>query len=577
MLRMAAVSCLCALIQANSALLSRATESADGRGPVNAVMSLTGDAPGVYHGLFRHHPRPGPLVASPRRDIAVSTMPTDYVARILRSRVYDVARETPLDEAHVLSRRLGNRVLLKREDLQPVFSFKLRGAYNRIVQLTAEERARGVLAVSAGNHAQGVALSSRKLGIRAVIVMPKTTPRIKVDAVRSLGAEIVLHGTSFDDAQERGLQIAREKGYTVIPPFDDVDVIAGQGTVAMEIFRQHTEPIHAVFVPVGGGGLVAGVAAFVKSLFPEVRVIGVEPDDAATLHDALAAGERVKLKQVGIFADGVAVKQIGAEPFRIAQTCVDEVVLVSTDEICAAIKDIYEDTRSITEPAGALAVAGLKRYAARQKLTGQTLVAINSGANLNFDRLRHIAERAGLGERREAVLAVTFPDGPGTLRKFCHLIGLRAITEFNYRYRQNEVARVFAGIELRDGEADRLAIVQSLEENGYSVLDLSDNEMAKLHVRHLVGGRSATDCKEVLYRFEFPERPGALLNFLTHMGERWNISLFHYRNHGADYGRVLVGVQVPDGERETFQQFLDQVHYNYVDESQNPAYRLFLE
>ena len=503
-------------------------------------------------------------------------MPRDYVERILKARVYDVVKETPLDEARLLSARVGNRVLLKREDLLPVFSFKLRGAYNRIVNLSEEDRARGVLTVSAGNHAQGVAYSARELGCDALIVMPKTAPRVKVDAVRRMGAEVVLHGSTFDEAKEHALKIVAERGMTMVPPFDDVDVIAGQGTVAMEILRQWTKPLHAIFVPVGGGGLIAGIGAYVKALFPEVRVIGVEPEDAASMHAALAADSRVILDRVGIFADGVAVRQVGEEPFRIARECVDEVVLVGTDEICAAIKDIFDDTRSIAEPAGALAVAGLKRYVAREHLGGQTLVAIDSGANINFDRLRHVAERAELGEQREAVLAVTIPEGPGSLRKFCHIIGQRAITEFNYRYANDREAHIFVGIELRNGEVDKNALLDALASGGYAALDLSDNEMAKVHVRYMVGGRSGSEQHEVLYRFDFPERPGAVLNFLTHMGRHWNISLFHYRNHGADYGRVLMGIQVPPEEGEQLQTFLREVGYNYVDETDNPAYGLFL-
>jgi len=503
-------------------------------------------------------------------------MPREYVERILRARVYDVARETPLDESPRLSRRLGNRVLLKREDLQPVFSFKLRGAYNKIASLTAQERARGVIASSAGNHAQGVALAARRLGVHALIVMPKTTPAIKVDAVRTLGAEIVLHGSSYDDARSRADALAAERGLVYVHPFDDPHVIAGQGTIADEILRQHGPDIHAIFVAVGGGGLIAGIAAFVKSLWPEIRVIGVEPREAASMHGALAAGERIVLDQVGIFADGVAVKQVGEEPFRIARECVDEVILVSTDEICAAIKDIYEDTRSIAEPAGALGVAGLKRYVAREGLAGRTLVAIDCGANVNFDRLRHIAERADIGEQREALLAVTIPERPGALRAFCDVIGQRSITEFNYRFADPGEAHIFVGLELREGAGDKEALLARLAGRGYPVLDMSDNEMAKIHVRYMVGGRARDASNEVLYRFDFPERPGALLRFLTHMGEHWNISLFHYRNHGADYGRVLMGLQVPPREEGALQPFLDAIGYAYREESDNPAYRLFL-
>ncbi len=503
-------------------------------------------------------------------------MPRDYVERILKARVYDVARESPLERAPRLSRRLGNEVLLKREDLQPVFSFKLRGAYNKICSLTAQERARGVIASSAGNHAQGVALAAQRLGVKALIVMPKTTPRIKVDAVGDLGAEIVLHGSSYDDARAHADELAAQTGMTVVPPFDDPEIIAGQGTVGLEILRQHGPEIHAIFVAVGGGGLIAGIAAYVKSLWPQIRVIGVEPEDAPSMHDALAAGERVILDHVGIFADGVAVKQVGEEPFRIARECVDEVLLVSTDEICAAIKDIYEDTRSIAEPAGALGVAGLKRYVEREAIEGRTLVAVDCGANVNFDRLRHIAERAELGERREALLAVTIPERAGSLREFCHAIGARSITEFNYRYADERDAHIFVGVELRDVDSDKAALIEGLIERGYPVVDMSDNEMAKIHVRYMVGGRSGGASEELLYRLNFPERPGALLRFLTHMGEHWNISLFHYRNHGADYGRVLIGVQVPENENAAFQTFLANIGYEYVDETGNPAYDLFL-
>ena len=503
-------------------------------------------------------------------------MPRDYVERILKARVYDVARESALDPAPRLSRRLDNNVLLKREDLQPVFAFKVRGAYNKICNLSVEDRARGVIAASAGNHAQGVALAANQLGVKALIVMPKTTPRIKVDAVRDLGAEIVLHGSSYDDARLHADELAAERGLVFVPPFDDPDVIAGQGTVALEILRQHGPDIHAIFVAVGGGGLIAGISAYVKSLWPHIRIIGVEPEDAPSMYRSLEAGERVLLDHVGIFADGVAVKQVGEEPFRIARECVDEVLLVSTDEICAAIKDIYEDTRSIAEPAGALGVAGLKRYVEREGTVGATLVAVDGGANVNFDRLRHIAERAALGERREALLAVTIPERPGSLREFCHAIGARSITEFNYRYANGGEAHIFVGVELRDVDKDKQALFAGLVDRGYPVVDMSDNEVAKIHVRYMVGGRSGSAGEELLYRLNFPERPGALLRFLTHMGEHWNISLFHYRNHGADYGRVLIGLQVPATEAAAFQSFLSEIGYDYVEETANPAFELFL-
>ena len=504
-------------------------------------------------------------------------MPRDYVTKILKARVYDVARETPLELAPKLSSRLGSEVWLKREDLQPVFSFKIRGAYNKLASLTGPERARGVIASSAGNHAQGVALAARHLGVRALIVMPETAPRIKVDAVERLGAEVVLAGESYDGAKERAETLMAERGMVSIPPFDDEHVIAGQGTVAMEIVRQHSDPFDAVFVEVGGGGLIAGISAYIKALWPQTRIVGVEPHDTPTLHAALAAGERVVLEHVGIFADGVAAKQIGAEPFRIARECVDEVVLVTTDEICAAIKDIFEDTRSIAEPAGALAVAGLKRYVEREGVAGQRFAAIVSGANVDFNRLRHIAERAELGEHRESLLAVTIPERPGSLLRFCELIGNRSITEFNYRYADEADAHIFVGVEISDPGADKQGLVDSLESNGYPVLDLTDNEMAKLHVRYMVGGHAPRELDEVLYRFDFPERPGALMHFLTRMGSKpWNISMFHYRNHGSAYGRVLIGLQVPPGERGDFLSFLDEVGYEYREETENPAYRLFL-
>ncbi len=503
-------------------------------------------------------------------------MPSRYLEKILKARVYDVAEETPLEPAPRLSQRLDNTVLLKREDLQPVFSFKLRGAYNKLINLSETARGRGVIASSAGNHAQGVALAARKLGIQAKIVMPKTTPEIKVRAVQSLGAETVLHGNTYDDAYAHARILSEREALTFVPPYDDPDIIAGQGTVAVEILRQHTGPLHAVFVPVGGGGLIAGIAAYIKYLYPETRIIGVEPDDAPSMHAALKADERVILDHVGLFADGVAVRQVGEETFRIARECVDEVLLVSTDAICAAIKDIFDDTRSIVEPAGALAVAGLKQYVEREGIQGQTLVAINSGANMNFDRLRHVAERAEVGERREALLAVTISEQPGSFRRFCETVGLRGVTEFNYRYADPTQAHVFAGIQMREGEDDKDGLIAKLETSGYQVVDMTDNEMAKLHIRYMVGGRAPQVDNERLFRFEFPERPGALLRFLNRMGENWNISLFHYRNHGADYGRVLVGMQVPPEDEERLQNFLGELGYAYLDESSNPAYALFL-
>jgi len=502
-------------------------------------------------------------------------MTQKYIEKILRARVYDVADETPLDTMRSLSKRLGNTVLLKREDLQPVFSFKLRGAYNKIAGLSDEARAKGVIAASAGNHAQGVALSAQKLGIKAMIVMPKTTPAIKVASVRAYGARTVLHGDTYDDAYQHAVKLAEEEGLSFVHPYDDPEVIAGQGTVGMEILRQYTGELEAVFVPVGGGGLIAGVAAFIKYVHPQVKIIGVEPDDAPCMYQALLQKRRVKLDQVGIFADGVAVRQAGKEPYRIARKCVDEVILVSTDEICAAIKDIFDDTRSIAEPAGALAVAGIKKYLEREGVQDKTLVAIDSGANMNFDRLRHVSERAELGERNEAILAVTIPEKPGSFRRFCSTIGRRGVTEFNYRYADDKDAQVFVGVQLAGSEDGKDELVERLSSKGYPVVDMSDNEMAKLHIRHMVGGHAGVK-NELLYRFEFPERPGALLEFLTKMGQDWNISLFHYRNHGSAYGRVLVGVQVPRGGKKQFQAFLDELGYTYEEESDNPAYKLFL-
>ena len=501
----------------------------------------------------------------------------DYIKKILNARVYDVAIESPLEALPRLSRRLNNRALLKREDLQPVFSFKLRGAYNKIANLPREVLEKGIICASAGNHAQGVALSAQRLGAKATIVMPRTTPAIKVQAVRDRGGKTVLFGDTYDEAYQHARQLEAEKGLTFIHPYDDPDVIAGQGTIGMEILRQHPDPIEAIFVAVGGGGLIAGVAAFVKFLRPEIKIIGVEPDDAASMHQALAHGRRVMLDQVGIFADGVAVRQVGEETFRLARELVDDIILVSTDEICAATKDIFDDTRAIAEPAGALGTAGLKKYATRTGIAGANLIAINCGANINFDRLRHVAERAELGERREALLAVTIPEQPGSFRRFCQTIGKRSITEFNYRYADSRRAQVFAGIQLVEGEEEKNRIIDTLREHGYPVIDMSDNEMAKLHVRYMVGGHAPGIRDELLYRFEFPERPGALLKFLTGMAHGWNISLFHYRNHGSDHGRVLVGIQVPEAERPQFQQFVNKLGYPWREETDNPAYRLFLD
>lgn len=502
-------------------------------------------------------------------------MPQSYLKRILTARVYDVARETPLDPMHELSRRLGNRVLLKREDLQPVFSFKLRGAYNRIVRLSEEERARGVITASAGNHAQGVALAGRRLGIRATIVMPVTTPGIKVDSVRALGGKIVLHGDSYDEACAHAMEIVESQGLSFVHPYDDPDVIAGQGTIGMELLHQHPDELDAVFVAVGGGGLAAGVGAWIKSVRPEVKVIGVEPDDAPSMYEALRRGRRVTLDQVGIFADGVAVRQVGKEPFRIARKCLDEVILVGIDEICAAIKDIFDDVRAVAEPAGALSIAGLKKYVEREKATGRSLAAVLSGANINFDRLRHVAERAELGEGREVLFAATIPERPGSFRTFCRAIGKHQITEFNYRYSDHREAQIFVGIKLGRDD-DRKALIAGLESKGYPLADLTDNEVAKSHIRYMVGGHSALVRNERLYRFEFPERPGALMNFLTHMGQGWNISLFHYRNHGAAYGRVLVGMQVPAQDKARFSAFLNEIGYACQEETANPAYSRFL-
>ncbi|WP_267214203.1 threonine ammonia-lyase, biosynthetic [Chelatococcus asaccharovorans] len=501
----------------------------------------------------------------------------DYIKRILTASVYDVAVETPLDPMPRLSQRLGIKVLLKREDLQPVFSFKLRGAYNKIARLSADERARGVVCASAGNHAQGVALATARLGIRAVVVMPRTTPAIKVSAVRSHGAEVVLHGDTFDEARVHAEALVARDNLVFVHPYDDPDVIAGQGTIGVEILHQCAGPLDAVFVPIGGGGLAAGVAAYVKFLRPDVKVIGVEPDDAACMAAAIEAGERVVLQHVGLFADGVAVRQAGAETFRLCRDLLDGVVRVTGDEICAAIKDVFDDTRAIAEPAGAVALAGLKRYCEDNAAPGAVMIAINSGANLNFDRLRHVAERAEIGERSEALLAVTIPEEPGSYRAFIRMLGDRSITEFNYRYAPGADARIFVGVKLADGDREKQHIIGHLTGKGFPVVDMTDNELAKLHVRHMVGGRVAQLEDEQLYRFQFPERPGALLAFLEGLRPDWNISLFHYRNHGADYGRVLAGVQVRNGGQAAFERYLDTLDCPFWNETDNPAYRLFLD
>ncbi len=503
-------------------------------------------------------------------------MKKDYLERILTARVYDVAEESPLETMPNLSTRIHNQVLLKREDLQQVFSFKLRGAYNKMHTLSPDVRNRGVVAASAGNHAQGVALAAKKLGCSATIVMPVTTPQIKVQAVMARGATVVLHGDSYNDAYDHAMELVESQQATFIHPYDDPDVIAGQGTIGMEILRQHTGEIHAIFVPVGGGGLISGIAAYVKRLYPEIKIIGVEPADANALYRSMQSDRRIRLTQAGLFADGVAVKQVGKETFRLCREFVDEVVLVDTDEICAAIKDVFEDTRSILEPSGALSVAGIKAYVERENVLHQTLIGIASGANMNFDRLRHISERAEIGEHREAVLAVTIPEKPGSFKAFCSLIGAKGITEFNYRYADAKEAHVFVGVSVRNREETE-KLIANLQKNGLNTEDLSNNEMAKLHIRHLVGGHAPEIDNEVLYRFEFPDRPGALMGFLNAMGgHSWNISLFHYRNHGADYARVLIGIQVPPEEKSDFKAFLDQLGYRYWDESKNPAYKLFL-
>ena len=502
-------------------------------------------------------------------------MTADYQTKIENSRVYDVASKTPLEFQPNLSARIGNRVLLKREDMQPVFSFKLRGAYNKMANLPQEVLNRGVICASAGNHAQGVALAAQKLGCRAVIVMPTTTPLIKIDAVKARGAEVVLFGDSYSDAYVHALVLEKSQALTFVHPYDDPDVIAGQGTIALEILQSHPEPIEAIFCCVGGGGLLAGIAAYVKAVRPNIKVIGVEAKDAEAMTESLQQGKRVMLDQVGLFADGAAVKQVGEHTFKLAQQFVDEMIVVDNDAICAAIKDVFEDTRSILEPAGALATAGIKEYAKRNNITGKTLIGIASGANMNFDRLRFIAERAEIGEKREAVLAVTIPEQAGSFKTFCRLLGDRNITEFNYRYSDPVRAHIFVGVAVAD-PSESVKLMQDLQSHGLPVLDLTDNEVAKLHLRHLVGGHAPQAEHEVVFRFEFPEKPGALMKFLDTMGHDWNISLFHYRNHGADFGRVLVGMQVPPNSQNEFETFLQNLGYPYWDETQNPAYQLFL-
>ena len=500
----------------------------------------------------------------------------DYLERIANSRVYDVAEETPLELARNLSERFNNRIWLKREDLQPVFSFKLRGAYNKIASLSDDELAAGVICSSAGNHAQGVALAASRRNTRAVIVMPVTTPSIKVDAVRALGGEVILHGDTYDDAFKHARIVENDQGLTFIHPFDDPDVIAGQGTIGAEVMHQADDKVDAIFVPIGGGGLISGIAVYVKSLHPDVRIIGVEPEDSAAMRDSIEAGAPVTLDHVGIFADGVAVRRVGDETFRLCREYVDEIITVDTDHMCAAIQDIFEDTRSIVEPAGGLAIAGAKQYIVDNDVENQNLIAICCGANVNFDRLRHIAERAAIGEEKEMLLAVQIPEQPGSFRHFCEALGRRGVTEFNYRYSDSAKAHIFVGVELRHGINERQELVGKLRDEGYAVEDLSDNELAKLHIRHMVGGRSPGLGNERIFRFEFPERPGALLDFLNAIGTDWSISLFHYRNHGSDYGRILAGIDVPQNETAELQAHLDDLGYTYWEESENPAFSIFL-
>lgn len=498
-----------------------------------------------------------------------------YVKKILAANIYDLVKETPLVNMKNLSKRLDNSIFIKQENLQEVFSFKIRGAYNKMLHLTNTEKAKGVITASAGNHAQGIALAAQHLGIKATIVMPKITPEIKTTAVKEKGAKVILCGNDFSEALTYALELVEKEGLVYVPPYDDADVIAGQGTIAMEILRQYTQKIDTVFVQVGGGGLIAGISAYLKYLYPHIKIIGVEPEDAACLKAAMNVGERVKLDQVGLFAEGVAVAQIGKLPFEICKKYVDEVITVTTDEICAAIKDIFEDTRGVSEPSGALSLAGLKKYVKEKKAKDQTLICINSGANSNFDRLQHIAERTELGEGKEAILAVTIPEKPGSFLKFCRTIGKRMITEFNYRYSSSSAAHIYVGVSIKPETQDKQNLIDTLKINGYSSLDLSNNELAKLHLRHLGGGLSKNS-NEKVYRFVFPERPEALLNFLTKLPKDWNISLFHYRNHGAAYGRVLVAFQIPADFNGDIDQALQKTGYRYYDETENQAFRLFL-
>ncbi|PPE70445.1 threonine ammonia-lyase, biosynthetic [Caldimonas thermodepolymerans] len=508
---------------------------------------------------------------APKRQLKLA----DYLQKILTAKVYDVAIETELELARDLTRRLGNEVWLKREDNQPVFSFKLRGAYNKMAHLSPAQLKRGVICASAGNHAQGVALSASRMGCRAVIVMPETTPQVKVDAVRSLGGEVVLHGDSYSDAYLHALELEKKHGLTFVHPFDDPDVIAGQGTIAMEILRQHQGPIDAIFVAIGGGGLISGVAAYVKAVRPEIKVIGVQMTDSDAMVRSVQSKRRVQLHDVGLFADGTAVKLVGEETFRLARELVDDYVVVDTDAVCAAIKDVFQDTRSILEPSGAMGVAAIKQYVERHRCKGKTFVAVTCGANMNFDRLRFVAERAEVGEEREALFAVTIPEERGSFRRLCSLLGKRSVTEFNYRISDDKVAHVFVGLTTSNrGESSKIAAM--FQKHGFPTLDLTRDELAKEHIRHMVGGRSTLAQDERLFRFTFPERPGALMRFLSCMHPEWNISLFHYRNQGADYGRILVGLQVPKSDKKAFREFLDTLAYPYVEETGNPVYQLFL-